>query len=121
MPNKAVTITVAIVLSATYIVDSEEDVEVDLSQNDANNQETVYQVSVSVNKELYERIRSDEAMCQALRELMKDDFDRTEQETKVLDITNLMKNLQLTIDQAMDALSIPSDQRPMYAGMVNEK
>ena len=45
MPNKAVTITVAIVLSATYIVDSEEDVEVDLSQNDVNNQEPVYQVS----------------------------------------------------------------------------
>ena len=48
-------------------------------------------------------------------------MDKQEQKTKVLDIKNLMKNLQMTVEQAMDALSIPSEQRSTYAGMINEK
>ena len=34
----------------------------------------VLQVSVSANKDLYEEVRRDENMCQALRELMKDEI-----------------------------------------------
>ena len=94
-------------------------------QGDRENADAVLQVSVSVNKELYERIRSDEAMCQALRELMKDDFDRTEkvteQQTKVLDIKNVMESFGVSLEKAMESLKIPSDQRSMYAGLVNKK
>lgn len=36
--------------------------------------DAVLQVSVSANAELYERIRRDDRMCQALRELMKDEI-----------------------------------------------
>ena len=46
---------------------------------------------------------------------------RGQQNARVLDIKNLMKNLQLTLGQAMDALSIPTDQRATLAGMVNSK
>ena len=92
---------------------------------DQNNARAVLNVSSEANEETFEKIRRDEDMGEAMRRVMKEDLARErnegEQQTKVLDITNLMKNLQLTLEQAMDALSIPTDQRSMYAGMVNKK
>ena len=43
-----------------------------------------------------------------------------EQNAVVRSIKNLMETLKLTLEQAMDALKIPSDERSMYAGLVNE-
>ena len=49
---------------------------------DKNNVDAVLQVSVSANKEIYEAIRRcNKVMCKALRELMKEDFEKQEQET----------------------------------------
>ena len=48
-----------------------------LSESEKGNRENVdaiLQVSVSANMELYERIRREDKMCQALRELMKDEI-----------------------------------------------
>ena len=56
-------------------------------------------------------------MCEALEKRYKE----KEQNVMVQSIINLMNNMKWNIDQAMDALSIPSDQRSMYAGMVNKK
>ena len=56
-------------------------------------------------------------MCKVLDEVEK----RGEQNTMVLAIKNLMETLKLTLEQAMDALKIPSDQRVTLAGMVNSK
>ena len=36
-------------------------------------------------------------------------------------ILSIMKNLKLTVEQAMDALSVPQAQREMYAGLVGKK
>ena len=41
-----------------------------------------------------------------------------EQETTISHINNIMKNLKISIDQAMDALNIPQGQRSMYANMI---
>ena len=41
-----------------------------------NNIDAVLQASVSANYELYQEIRRDSVMCEALRELMKDEIDR---------------------------------------------
>ena len=50
---------------------------------DRNNVDAVLQVSVSANKEIFEAIRRcDKVMCEALRELMKEDFEKQEQETR---------------------------------------
>ena len=38
--------------------------------------DAVLQISVPENLELYERLRGDERMCQALRDLMRDEIDR---------------------------------------------
>ena len=43
-------------------------------QDDRANVDAILQVSVAANMELFERIRRDEKMCQALRELMKDEI-----------------------------------------------
>lgn len=52
---------------------------------------------------------------------IQDLIDKEKQQTLVQSIRNLMKNLHLTIEQAMDALGIPSNQRTMYTGLVNQK
>ncbi|MBR1816973.1 MAG: hypothetical protein IJ763_09770 [Lachnospiraceae bacterium] len=46
-------------------------------KDDKLNADAILQVSVSANRELYERIRSENAMCEALRDLMKDEIDKT--------------------------------------------
>ena len=48
-------------------------------------------------------------------------IDKKEQETTVLSIRNLMKNLKLTVEQAMDALSIPQTQWETYAGLIKKQ
>ena len=68
--------------------------EVDV-QADRYNVDAILQVSVSANSSLYEKIRRETAMCEALRELMKDEIEadvekavgeaveKTERETRI--------------------------------------
>ena len=57
-------------------------------------------------------------MCEALRELMKEDFEKQEQETRQVtlleDIKNLMDTTNWTAEQAMAALKIPEADRGKY-------
>ena len=114
----------------------EEDVRLFLSdsqkyenQGDLANVNAVLQVSTMANQKLYSRIRRDERMCQALMELMKDEIDekveqevekakeKTEERITTVNLKNLMTSLNLTKEQAMDALMIPSEKRQVF--MVN--
>lgn len=82
---------------------------------DRNNVDAVLQVSVSANKEIYETIRRcDKVMCEALRELMKEDFEQTKQETLLEAIKNLMETMKCSADQAMAALKIPDADKGKY-------
>lgn len=86
---------------------------------DRNNIDAVLQVSVSANREIYEAIRRcDKIMCDALRELMKEDFEETKQETKqetlLETIKNLMDTMKWTAEQAMTAMKIPDADRGKY-------
>ena len=61
-------------------------------------------------------------MCEALKELMKEEIQEARQEAvdleRVHSIKCLMQNLNLTADQAMEALSIPlADQKKYTARM----
>ena len=48
---------------------------------DRRSVDNILQISVSVNKETYARLRKEDSdMCEALRELMKDDFDKATEE-----------------------------------------
>ena len=86
---------------------------------DRNNIDAVLQVSVSANREIYEAIRRcDKIMCDALRELMKEDFEKqereTRQETKQETLLETIKNLKWTAEQAMTAMKIPDADRGKY-------
>ena len=56
-------------------------------------------------------------MCKVLEDMRKE----KEQETKVIDIRNLMETMKWSIEQAMNALKIPADEQAMYAGLVKGK
>lgn len=89
-------------------------------QGDRSNIDAVLQVSVSANKEIYAAIRRrDKIMCDALKELMKEDFEEKEQQTKqetLLEaIKNLMETMKCTSEQAMAALKIPEADREGYS------
>jgi predicted transposase YdaD len=76
-------------------------------------------------------------MCKALDDIVKDakkegraegeklGEKRGRQEgresTTILSITNLMKNLHLTAEQAMEALEVPQSQRQKYEGLLPAK
>ncbi len=57
-------------------------------------------------------------MCDALKELMKEDFEKQERETKqetLLEaIRNLMDTMKCSAEQAMAALKIPDADRGKY-------
>ena len=63
-------------------------------------------------------------MKDVLMEMVKDAVDERvnakERETTVDHIKKMMANLKLTLEQAMDALSIPQFQRKTYAGLVQQ-
>ena len=56
-------------------------------------------------------------MCASLERKYKE----KEQNAIAGNIQNLMETMKWTIEQAMDALKIPSNERAMYAGLVNAK
>jgi hypothetical protein len=83
-----------------------------------DNIDAVLQASVAANFGLYEKVRRDSIMCQAMRELMKDEIaeelNNAAESSKIEDIRILMKNLKYTAEQAMDALEIPPQKRTVY-------
>lgn len=93
---------------------------------DRQNIDAVLQVSVSANRQLFDKVRKDEDMCQALRELMKDEIAeeiagaRAEERTveKILNIKELMKNMKWTAEQAMNALGISASDQSKYSALL---
>jgi hypothetical protein len=99
-------------------------------QGDRDNIDAVLQASVAANFGLYEKTRRDSVMCQAMRELMKDEIakeiateridaankaaDKAETETQINNIRNIMSELKYTAEQAMDLLKIPQQKRSLY-------
>lgn len=93
---------------------------------DKNNIEAVLQVSIAANQELYDEIRRNSIMCDALRQLLNEEIEeekrnavqnerqRAEQETLLETIKKLMTNLKMTADQAMSAIDIPIEKRAEY-------
>jgi hypothetical protein len=103
-------------------------------QGEKNNVDAVLQASVAANDDIYKEVRRNSIMCEALRELMKDEIDeavntavneavntavnentdKVETASKLEDIRNIMKNFKCDVEQAMDALEIPQQKRKLY-------
>ena len=103
-----------------------EDIEIFLKQieyltepGERNNIDAILQASVSANYDLYQEVRRNRAMCQALEELMKDVIEEKMEagmevgrnKTRAEDIRNIMDSLSLTMEQAMDVLKISAEDR----------
>ena len=120
---------------------AEEDVRAFLRQareltnpGDRNNADAVLQVSISANEVLYEKIRRDSGMCEALRRLMKDEIaEILEEETTkakvegreegmdnamLSAITNLMDTMKWTAEEAMEAIKVPLADRGRYSSQL---
>ncbi len=128
----------------------EEDVRTFLAQTiqltkpgERNNIDAVLQVSVSANAGLYQEIRRKSGMCEALRELMKDEIDQMLEEASakayakaiadgmaqgleqgmakgsdnaiLSSIINLMDTMKWTAEQAMEAIKVPAADRSKFA------
>ena len=94
---------------------------------DKQNADAVMNVSINANREVYDKIRKENPfMCQALRELMKEEIqevireERQEavDETLVTSIKNLMKRLGLDAKAAMETLGISAADQLRYMAML---
>ena len=94
---------------------------------DKQNADAVMNVSINANREVYDKIRKENPfMCQALRELMKDEIQEEIQtaEEKAVDkstvahIKNLMKKLGLDAKAAMETLGISAADQLRYMTML---
>ncbi len=100
-------------------------------QGDKDNIDAVLQVSILANIELYGKIRRDRLMCDALRDLMKDVIEEEVEEGRkegreegrkegrkivmIECIKNVMKNLKVSAEQAMDVMGISGEEQSQYA------
>ena len=61
-------------------------------------------------------------MCQALRDLMSDEIEKEleqkETDTVIGNIKKMMKNLQISAGQAMNALEIPVSEQSKYIALL---
>jgi len=103
-------------------------------KDDLLNIDAVLQVSVAANKGLYVKIREEESMCQALRELMSDEMEKEfedgrkegqkegreegQKDAIIENIKSLMQNMKWTSEQAMKALGISDSEQSEYRALL---
>ena len=86
---------------------------------DRDHADAVLQVSITANPAVFENVkRRNPEMCEALKELMKDEIQEEVDKSLLKSIKNLMETLKLTAVQAMDALKIPSSDQGKYLAML---
>lgn len=91
-------------------------------KDDRENADAILQVSVSANKTIYNRVKEENAMCDALRDLMKDEIEdekkKAIKEERMATIRALMKNLKCSAEKAMESMGIPKSEYPNYMKML---
>jgi len=55
-------------------------------------------------------------MCKAVEELMEDAREEGREEERILSVRNMCKSLKISVEQAMDALMIPINERERLVG-----
>jgi hypothetical protein len=99
---------------------------------DRNNISAVLRVSVDANQSVYDRVKEDETMGDALRELMKDELEEAHangmeegreegrEEGLLSSIGNLMKSTTWSAEEAMKALGIPKEKMDFYGAKLTK-
>lgn len=93
-----------------------------IEKDDRANADAILQISVSANKTIYDKVKEEEAMCDALRDLMKDEIEdekkKAIKEERMATIRALMKNLKCSAEKAMESMGIPKSEYPNYMKML---
>ena len=93
-----------------------------IEKDDRANADAILQISVSANKTIYDKVKEEEAMCDALRDLMKDEIEdekkKAIKEERMATIRALMKNLKCSAEKAMESMGIPKSEYPDYMKML---
>ena len=101
---------------------------------DRHDADAVLQVSGSANRELFDRLRKEAAMCKALKEILSEEiaeereegraegraegFAEGEQNTTIAAIRNIMSAFGISVEKAMDSLKVPQEKRATYMSML---
>ena len=107
------------------------------TEGDIARLDAILQVSVTANRGVFDEIyrEGEERMCQALKEIMKEDFEKAEargvaigeargvaigeargvEKNAIDNIKSLMETTNWSAQQAMDALKIPASKQSLYA------
>ena len=94
---------------------------------DKENADAVMHVSINANREVYNKIREENPfMCQALRELMKDEIqeeikaaeEKAVDEKLITSIKNLMKKFGMDAKTVMDGMGISAADQIRYMAML---
>lgn len=57
-------------------------------------------------------------MCKAIEEMLDETRIETRRENYVINVTNLMETLQLSLEKAMDALKVPASEREYIVSVI---
>lgn len=91
-------------------------------KDDRENADAILQISVSANKTIYDRVKEEDTMCDALRDLMKEEIEEEKnkaiKEERMATIRALMKNLKCSAEKAMESMGIPKSEYPNYMNML---
>lgn len=89
---------------------------------DKSNADAVFEVSASANRALYEEMRRDPYMCNALREIMREEI---EEEKEIVDakrliksVASLQKKLDVSLEEACNLLDVTLDQYQVAVELV---
>ena len=94
---------------------------------DKQNADAMMNVSINANREVYDKIRKENPfMCQALRELMKDEIQEEIQAaekkavdtSRITDIKNLMKKFGMDAKTVMEGMGISAADQLRYMAML---
>ena len=94
---------------------------------DKENADAVMHVSINANREVYNKIREENPfMCQALRELMKDEIqeeikaaeEKAVDEKLITSIKNLMKKFGMDAKTVMEGMGISAADQLRYMAML---
>lgn len=92
------------------------------TSEDRQNIASVLEVCISANDDLYRMIKEDDSMSEKVKSLLEQEYEEREnigmERGKADSVRNLMKNLKLTAEQAMDALGIPKSDYNKYLTML---
>ena len=95
-------------------------------QGDKENADAVLKISVAANRHIFDKIKEEQNMNDALRDLMKDEIEeemsnaiaKGKTEGKLESIRALMNNLKLSAEQAMESIGIPKSDYNKYMQML---